>query len=62
MKILFWYEQHETMESAFLREKHIKKWNRQWKINLIEAENSDWRDLAIDFGFEKLPSLVIDKK
>ena len=53
---LVWFEQHGTMESSIPREKRIKKWNRQWKINLIEAENPDWRDLAIDLGFEMLPS------
>ena len=52
---LVWYEQAGTMEIAILREKRIKKWNRQWKIELIEATNPDWRDLAIDFGFEPLP-------
>ena len=54
-KILVWFEQAGTMEMAILREKRIKKWNRQWKIDLIEASNPDWRDLAIDFGFPPLP-------
>ena len=56
VKMLIWYEQHVTMETAIRREKQIKKWNRQWKINLIEASNPDWRDLAIDLGFQPLPS------
>src|SRR5690606_16093668 len=43
--MLVWYEQHETMESAIIREKRIKKWNRSWKIQLIEAMNPEWRDL-----------------
>lgn len=51
---LVWFEQHGAMETAIQREKRIKKWNRQWKINLIEAENPDWRDLAVDFGFPVL--------
>jgi len=42
---LVWYEQHETMESAIKREKAIKKWNRTWKIELIEELNPEWRDL-----------------
>jgi putative endonuclease len=42
------------MDSAITHEKHIKKWNRAWKLELIEAENPDWRDLAEDFGFEPL--------
>lgn len=42
---LVWYEQHETMESAILREKSLKSWNRAWKIRLIEKGNSEWLDL-----------------
>jgi len=42
---LVWYEQHGAMESAILREKAIKKWRRDWKLKLIEANNQDWRDL-----------------
>jgi len=45
VKVLVWYEQHLTMESAILREKAIKKWNRNWKLALIEKMNPDWRDL-----------------
>ncbi|MBA4748230.1 MAG: GIY-YIG nuclease family protein [Sphingopyxis sp.] len=52
---LVWFEQHATMEAAILREKRIKRWLRQWKINLIEAANPDWRDLAIDLGLPVLP-------
>lgn len=61
-KILVWFEQHETKAHAILREKRIKKWNRQWKINLIEAGNIDWLDLALGFGFKRLPSLVSGKR
>jgi putative endonuclease len=56
VKMLVWYEQHGTMETAITREKQIKKWNRQWKINKIESENPDWRDLSVDLGFPPLPS------
>ena len=42
---LLYYELHEDMESAITREKQIKKWNRAWKLELIEKENPDWRDL-----------------
>ncbi len=45
VKTLVWYEQHETAESAITREKQIKKWNRAWKTNLIEAANPYWNDL-----------------
>ena len=53
--LLVWFEQHATMDSAITREKRIKKWNRAWKLDLIEAANPDWRDLAEDLGFEPLP-------
>ena len=48
VKMLVWFEQHDTMESAIAREKAMKKWHRQWKINLIETQNSEWRDLWDD--------------
>jgi len=45
VKLLVWYEQHETMGSAIAREKAIKEWQRIWKIELIEKANPDWNDL-----------------
>jgi len=42
---LVWFEQHEMMESAIAREKAIKKWNRAWKLKLIEKQNPEWNDL-----------------
>jgi len=42
---LVWYEVHNTMESAIQTEKRIKKWNREWKLNLIESINPQWLDL-----------------
>ena len=42
---LVWYEQHESMDSAIKREKALKKWNRAWKIELIEKTNPKWTDL-----------------
>jgi putative endonuclease len=51
---LVWFEMHSTMEAAIMREKRIKKWNRSWKLELIEAGNPDWRDLAEDLGFNPL--------
>jgi putative endonuclease len=42
---LVYFELHQNMEFAITREKQIKKWKRQWKINLIEEENKDWHDL-----------------
>lgn len=54
VKRLVWFEVHDSMESAILREKTIKRWARAWKIELIENENPIWRDLAEDFGFGSL--------
>jgi putative endonuclease len=48
VKMLVWFEEHGSRESALLRERQIKKWNRQWKLELIERENPQWRDLAIE--------------
>ena len=45
LHLLVWYELHENMESATTREKQMKKWDRTWKIKLIEKMNPDWRDL-----------------
>ena len=43
--LLVWYEIHGHIGEAILREKRIKKWNRAWKIRMIEKTNPDWRDL-----------------
>ena len=59
VKRLVWFEVHATMDSAIRREKSIKRWRRDWKIELIQKDNPTWRDLAEDFGFE---SMVITKK
>ena len=45
VKTLVWYESHESRDSAFVRERQLKKWNRAWKLALIERENPIWRDL-----------------
>lgn len=42
---LLWFAVHETRESAFAHERRIKKWNRAWKLRMIEAINPDWHDL-----------------
>lgn len=42
---LVYYESTTDIYSAITREKQMKKWNRQWKINLIEKENPGWKDL-----------------
>jgi len=50
VKKLVFYEVYENPEAAITREKRIKKWNREWKINLIEKNNSDWKDLYEDLS------------
>ncbi|MHC4477238.1 MAG: GIY-YIG nuclease family protein [Planctomycetota bacterium] len=45
---LVYYEQHGDAYSATAREKRLKKWKRQWKIELIEKVNPDWKDLYRD--------------
>ena len=45
VKMLVWYEPHHSRESAFMQERRLKKWNRAWKLALIEQENPSWRDL-----------------
>src|SRR6266540_4507578 len=42
---LVWYEHHDSAEGAITREKQLKKWNRAWKIRLIEESNPYWHDL-----------------
>jgi putative endonuclease len=46
--LLVYYELHDNMIAAITREKQMKKWNRAWKLNLIEQQNPDWRDLSED--------------
>ena len=47
---LVWYECHDSIVSAITREKQIKEWRRDWKINLIQAMNPEWRDLYDDIA------------
>ena len=50
------FEFFATMPEAIAREKQLKRWHRQWKINLIESENPQWVDLAPGLGLPPLPS------
>lgn len=50
--ILVWYEIHEDIDAAIRREKRMKRWNRAWKIALIEENNSGWNDLYDRFTGE----------
>ena len=45
VKQLVWFEVHADAPSAITREKQLKKWNRAWKMKLIQQENPYWRDL-----------------
>jgi putative endonuclease len=45
VKRLVWYERHADVGEAIAREKQLKKWERAWKLELIEAMNPDWPDL-----------------
>ena len=44
-KRLVWFEPHESIAGAIQREKSLKRWSREWKINLIERDNPNWDDL-----------------
>ncbi len=46
---LVWFEEHDTVESAILREKQMKKWNRLWKLREKEELNPYWKDLSDEF-------------
>jgi putative endonuclease len=56
---LVFYELCGAMEHANLHEKQLKRWHRQWKINLINESNPHWTDLAIGLG---LPSLASSER
>jgi putative endonuclease len=45
VKKLVFFEVHNDVEEAILKEKRIKKWNREWKVNLIEKNNPNWEDM-----------------
>ncbi|WP_145264600.1 GIY-YIG nuclease family protein [Calycomorphotria hydatis] len=44
VKMLVYFEIHEDMEQAILREKQLKAWKREWKVELIEKDNPEWKD------------------
>jgi putative endonuclease len=45
VKTLVWFEHHTNVHAAISREKRIKRWRRNWKLDLIENENANWADL-----------------
>ncbi|HMB99429.1 MAG TPA: GIY-YIG nuclease family protein [Flavobacteriaceae bacterium] len=46
---LIYFEQFQYVNDAIKREKQLKNWNRQWKIDMIEKENKEWNDLSFDW-------------
>ena len=50
IKRLVWFESHDTMGDAIAREKQLKRWEREWKIELIRELNPTWRDLYEDLA------------
>ena len=46
---LVYFEEFDTYEEAFTQERRLKKWNRDWKIELIEKENPGWDDLSAEW-------------
>ena len=48
--LLVYFEMHDTMLAAIQREKQLKKWNRSWKLELIEKRNPKWKDLFHELG------------
>jgi putative endonuclease len=49
---LVYFEVLNSIEDAIKREKQLKNWHRQWKINLIEEHNKGWKDLSLEFEDE----------
>jgi len=49
VKMLVYYEEHNDIRDAITREKQLKKWNRRWKLRLINEMNPEWKDLYDDF-------------
>jgi putative endonuclease len=49
LRKLVYYEATNDIESAINREKQLKNWHRDWKINLIDQFNPEWKDLSDDF-------------
>lgn len=47
---LVYFEVYTSIEDAFKREKQLKNWHRQWKINLIESSNKEWKDLSLEYN------------
>jgi putative endonuclease len=59
-RMLVWYEPHQDVGDAIIRETRIKGWKRAWKLALIEADNPQWLDLSPRLGLPQSawPSLI----
>ncbi len=66
VRMLVYYEMHEAMDAAIVREKRLKRWQRTWKYRLIEQMNPEWSNLfdsasgEIEFGSIDEPNLILD--
>ena len=49
VKMLVYFEQTPDVDAAIAREKQLKNWHRQWKINLVQSVNPEWKDLSLEF-------------
>ena len=52
---LVWYDVTDSMVDAIAAEKRMKRWRREWKMNIIERDNPHWDDLAVALGLPPLP-------
>jgi putative endonuclease len=52
--LLVRFEMFDDMNAAIAREKQLKRWRGEWKLNLIEHDNPDWDDLAVGWGFDPI--------
>ncbi len=50
--MLVYYEETNSIEAAIAREKQLKQWHRQWKVNLIQSINPEWKDLLLEVDSE----------
>ena len=62
VKRLVWFEPHESIATAIQREKSLKKYKRDWKINLIERDNPNWDDLFPQFFAEEGPLAALQPR
>jgi putative endonuclease len=59
---LVYFEQTDSIETAIVREKQMKRWKREWKITLIEKNNPNWDDLYYEYGGEDIDETLRDNK